>query len=516
MSEEEDPAVVRAREMLLDSLRVLGSKIPGDAWILGQRIRYLAHLGRWSEAAIAVQTCVGRERWWCPALRGYVHHRSGRTVEASLAFDEALSRMPPSLAEEWNDPEPILEFSAGQWVKDPPGLTAGEARDRFWRMADPLFLTPGNEGLTEHYARHVGAILFSDAATTLDVPWGKGPEDLLLRYGFVAGWERAAPPSGGSERGSIIKHYHPESRGLLPPFEALEDPGGLPEGVWLTTEVARSTSAPVLSPLIVDAVGQTAVLRRGGDLLVLAAFQVPRDTVLALRRGEGDGVHDQGKGVLSWEPRVEGSSPDTLTGLFLLADTGAWAPLSVMGKGGEGILQLRAPPGRYLLSLEEWNPDGRWGARLRQGIAFEAIPPDVPTLSELILLESGPNLPEDLAHAVPRMRSSSTFNSGETVTLAWEVYGLGARREVLAFKVTMVGEDEGLVRRTLGRIGLFRKAPELSLSWAEGGPEGSGPLFRSVDLELPELDPGRYLLRLEMDIPYRATVVSSRRITVRE
>ena len=45
-------------------------------------------------------------------------------------------------------------------------------------------------------------------------------------------WERTWPGMQETAGGSVVEHHHPESRGLLPPLEALEDPGGLPRGVW--------------------------------------------------------------------------------------------------------------------------------------------------------------------------------------------------------------------------------------------------------------------------------------------
>jgi hypothetical protein len=66
----------------------------------------------------------------------------------------------------------------------------------------------------------------------------------------------------------------------------------------------------------------------------------------------------------------------------------------------------------------------------------------------------------------------------------------------------------------LKRIGLFRKSPVLTLSWVEDGSVGSGPRFRAIDVDLPRLKAGRYILRLEMKIPYRNSVMSNRRITV--
>jgi len=66
----------------------------------------------------------------------------------------------------------------------------------------------------------------------------------------------------------------------------------------------------------------------------------------------------------------------------------------------------------------------------------------------------------------------------------------------------------------LGVLEEVGKTPVLTLSWAEDGPSQDGPHFRAVDLDLPPLKAGDYILRLEMELPYRNQVVSNRRITV--
>jgi hypothetical protein len=211
---------------------------------------------------------------------------------------------------------------------------------------------------------------------------------------------------------------------------------------------------------------------------------------------------------------VEGYFSDTLAGLFLLSDTGGWAPLAALGSGGQGVLQVEAPPGGYLLSVEQWDPTGRWGARVRHGISGPAVPPDVPHLSDLLLLDREEVLPGSLAEAIPRFRASTEVPSDSQVTVAWEVYGLASRREPLTFRLSLVEEGESIIRRALKRIGLFKKAPVLTLSWEEEGAMELGPKFRAVNLDLPSIDPGRYVLRLEMWIPYRHPVSSNRRITI--
>ncbi len=512
----EDSVVTAGREELLRTLGRIGSRIPGDRWVLGQRIRYLGYMGRWREAVALAQTCRGGEPWWCDALQGYVLHRSGQVHEAMESFDRALTRMDPEEADEWRDPSNLLDYPVARWLRDPGGLSPPGALDRFWRLADPLFLTPGNEALTEHLSRRFGAQLLSDATLTMGLSWDRGLEELLMRYGFVAGWERTWPEMGGLAEGAVVEHHHPESRGLTPPLEVLEDPGGLPRGVWTPRdEHPRNAQAPVLAPLVVEGQGQTAAFRRDGDLLVVAWYQPPADTLLLRRRGApGEGGDAGWTGSAPWDLPGYGESHDTLAGLFLMADTGHWAPLSTFSSGGAGVLQLRAPPGSYLLSLEQWSPSGRWATRIRHGLRLEFVPADVPSLSDLILLRHQETIPESLDESLPRMLAGSRIQGGDTVTVGWEVYGLARRGEPLTFHLSLVEEEGSLIRRALKRIGLMNRAPVLTLSWTEGGSRELGPLFRAVDLALPNLGDGRYLLKLELEIANRTKVVSHRRITV--
>jgi hypothetical protein len=270
----------------------------------------------------------------------------------------------------------------------------------------------------------------------------------------------------------------------------------------------------------VEGAGQVALLRRGPNLLVVAAYGIPLDTLLTERRPRAgslewvDARAVQGPRPFPgpWDPMA--LLPDTLAGLFLVPEAGDSSPIAALGAGGEGVLQLSAPSGAYLLSLELWSPLERWGARVRQGVEMREIPPDVPSLSDLLLLRGGEALPDSLPEALPRMRPHSRLDAGQPLTVGWEIYGLGARRDPLAFRIILEEEQPGLLRRALIRTGLIRKSPLLSLSWEEGSPGQPGPLFRAVDLELPDLRPGDYVLRLELDIPFRSRVSSERRLAV--
>ncbi|MFC1661700.1 hypothetical protein ACFL3S_09655 [Gemmatimonadota bacterium] len=516
----EDSAVIVARRELHRVLEEVGRQIPGDRWVLSQRVRYLGDEGRWEEVVRLAEGCRSGPPWWCPGLLGYAHHRAGRPVEALEWFQRSLGAMRTERASRWRDPSGLLEAPAAQWLREPRGLTVAEAVSRVWAMADPLFLAPGNSRLTEHFARKFGAEIYSGSSLTMSIPWSSSTEELLIRYGFPAGWERTRPEMGDLARDiAVVEHHHPDIRGLLPPLDALQDPAGLTEGLWVPVDdFPRSGSAPLEAPLLVEGLGQTAVFRRGDSLLVLASYAPSIDTLLEKNRrppntSSGNGVH--GSRVLAaplWEPRPPNRSLDTLAGLFLLPVEQEGELLGAEGKGGEGVLVLMAPTGGYLLSLELWNPAGRWSSRSRHGVRHGAVPPDVPSLSDILLLSPDTFLPADLGEALPRSLSHTALRSGSRVTLAWEVYGLGRRREPLTFRVSLQREEGGLLRRAFERVGLFRRPPSLRLSWSEGGAEGAGPLFRAVDVELPELDPGWYLLKLELDIPYRNSIQAVRRV----
>jgi hypothetical protein len=73
-------------------------------------------------------------------------------------------------------------------------------------------------------------------------------------------------------------------------------------------------------------------------------------------------------------------------------------------------------------------------------------------------------------------------------------------------------EEGSLLRRAFEQVGLFRRPPALRLEWTEGGVDAMEPLFRAVDVNLPELDAGGYVLQLELSIPNRTTIRSTRRI----
>jgi len=130
---------------LLDSVQVV---LPGDEWLLGQRVWYLSEDGRWEEALRAARSCGSAEPWWCTALEGFSLHGLEKYVEADRSFSVALELMDTERARRWRVPHWIMDGD-GQDVLEEAEDTSSDFLDnvleRLWLFADPLYLVEGND-----------------------------------------------------------------------------------------------------------------------------------------------------------------------------------------------------------------------------------------------------------------------------------------------------------------------------------------------------------------------------------
>lgn len=548
--EPEDPRIGEAREELLVELERVAAEIPGDAWVLGQRVYYLGEAGRWGEAEELARRCVGAPAWWCRALEGLALHARGFYPKAEAAFGSALARMTPEKAREWTDPRVLLDGGARdvlQEARDHDELsrdhdeasrdrheTTGDVPaairspddhrspasdlgafvdrgdsisavlERMWSLADPLYLVEGNDRRTEHFARRTMVEIRSEARNPYAITWGGDLAELLVRYGWGVGWMKILPgPSSILSVGGVSGHEHPESRHYLPPSDVLENPVAVEPGGWeARLDYARSAYAPRHAPVILPAEGVVHAFPRGERVLLHAAYALPADTTYRGRR-DVRGQHDP-------PPAFEGRP--ARGGLFLKSES-LEAEFSTAVEGREGTLTLEVPAGRYWASLEVWDPERGFAGRIRHGLDLSPMPPDVLSLSDLLFLEDGAE-PVDLEAAVRRLRSSARVTSGSTLRVGWEVWGLGWKSERLAYRLALEESPGGFFRRAGRFFGLVDDPEELILEWDETGPEETGPVFRSLFLDLPDLEPGSYRLRLELGTSGRNTVVSERVVHV--
>lgn len=530
----ERPEVTEARNDLLEMLARAQEALPAGAsgargWVAGQRVRYLVEAGRGEEAVAAARTC--GPGWWCRALEGYALHALGRHPEAEAAFGWALEEMPGRTLEEWRDVSLLLEGEAA----DRYGELEGEDRRRFearlWWLSDPLYLVPGNDRRSEHFARRTASRMREEASHPRGERWGTDLQELLLRYGEPAGYEREAPGRLRTRgRPRLVAHHEPDARRFLPSPEALLDPFSAGPDGWRPLDPRPRTSyGPPYMDSVADLEHRVAVFRRGDSARVVAAYRADVGDGEAEGRGEVEALLrlDRGPGPGSAsEAGAAGAAAGTYApdaGAGRRADV-ARAGSSVVrgtaathaGDGPAGALTVAVPARPHLLALEVLDREGRMGWRARHGLRLSPHPEGVPGLSSLLLLRPEGAPAASLAGAVPRVRPPGAFVPGEAVGLFWELYGPRLLLQEARVSVTLRGGG-GWLHRVAGALGLGGEEEKAGVEWrggvaAEGRIHSGGLLFR-----LPRgLEAGDYRLELSVRVPGFDPLVSEREIQVEE
>ena len=483
--QEEPEAIGRARAQLLASLDSLARMIPGDHWVFGQRIRYLAEAGRLNDAESLARACGLPEPWRCDAYLGFVHHRQERTRSAETAFHRTLEAMPAETRAEWTDPDPVLDRDLRDWLRHQADSTRALAR--LWMLADPLFLAEGNDRWTVHLSRRVYAMSSEGAHSPHQLLWGDDLTEAAVRYGWPVAWERSWPRVGQSSF-SVTGRDPPAAVRTFPPREVLDrDPSGAGPVTW---KIEDGHSRSVHLPAYLDSLGALdgqvgRFWRRGGVTVVGTWTADEASPVLA-------GLFVEQDGELEVEVRTS------------------------TGQAGAVRLLGRAPWGDWgVVSLEAWDPEARRAYRLRAAMGFREIPPDLFALSDVMLLETGAE-PGTFAEMVDVLRGSTEVGAEEALAVAFEVYGLGFRAEAVNFRAWVEKREEGFFSRAARWLRVGGPKEEVSLRWEEAGPDEPRPHFRALEIALPGLDPGEYVVVVEATVPGRSPLSGRRPFSVRQ
>ncbi|WP_419948066.1 tetratricopeptide repeat protein [Candidatus Palauibacter sp.] len=476
------PEVPEVVEERLDLIAVLDSAariVPMDAWLTGQRVAYRLEAGRADEALGLLEAC-DPEDAWCEALAGFVLQESGRYAEAEVAFGRALGRMSAEERCEWTELGPVLDRrSRGRYERFACGSSPRRAVERsFWHLSDPLWLVPGLERRSEHFARRVRARLQADAASPWGLPWGDDLTEITLRFGWPAGWERARRRIVGVRTDDVVWSHRPPGAQRYT-VSRLGTAGGGP--LWNLDEADRRTSwAPAFGEIL-RLPHQVASFRRDGRRRVVAAFAWP-DSLL----------------------RCELES-----GIFLADAHGVTAARTGRGDGPLEVAEARAVTPATLVGVEARCETERAAARARMPLADGH-----PLLSDILLLHAGGAAPSTLAGALARARRDRTARGGETLALYWEWYGSRGPAAALEVTLSLAREGKGFWRRALEWSGLASgDADQAGIRWLEMA-TNPGSEGRTVELRLPMLDEGRYRLTLEVVSPAHGHAESSTEIEI--
>ncbi len=112
------------------------------------------------------------------------------------------------------------------------------------------------------------------------------------------------------------------------------------------------------------------------------------------------------------------------------------------------------------------------------------------------------------------MRSSIQLETDAELVLGWEIFGLGWRQEDVSFELSFDKEGESFFGRIGRWLGFGRPEEPLHIDWNEPGPSRIGPWFRSVDVTIPDVDPGEYVFRLKVTAPGREELVQTRVVEI--
>jgi hypothetical protein len=468
------------------------------------------------------------ETWWCEALQGYILHLTADYMASEAAFREALASMPPAEHERWTSMRFVLTEEGAELFA---GMEPAERERRwelFWRLSDPLFLLQGNDRLTDHFARIVEVLNWEDAANPMGIPWEaefweeddpeslkKDMEATLLRYGRNIGYSRTHNPMETfrqrRDTRRVLGHHHPMSRGYLFPEQFLESPSDIPPESWITApREARTWYAPRYAPDMRPLETQVGRFRRGERMFVVGAYRpvlTQADSAGALER--------EAPRVLQPEtPRSEdfGIEGQPHSALFLVPEDGS-EPLFVRGEDAQGVLTIDAPPGRYVSGLEVIDLEGRQAWRARQGVVQRPLVPGLPSLSDLLILKEGTPLPGSLEEAIPHVRPGVRIRRGERFPVVWEAYGLRIAEPV---RVTLgfTRGRPGFLTRVGEFLGVLEPDQPVEVTFEDRGPDVVQTVFRAIEFQLPDLEPGEYTLHLRLELAGREPAVTSRPIIV--
>jgi hypothetical protein len=501
------PDLVKRRAEFLALLDHAQEVLPGDSWLVGQRIYYRTELGHRDDALANAEACRA-ESWWCAALEGYVHHVRGEFEEAGRAFETALTLMDEERASRWSSVEDIVSGKVQERLEG-KAHPSPEWRT-LWRLADPLLLMPGNDRLTAHYARWVLSEIRSQARNPHGISWGDDLTEITVRFGWNRGWMRRRSRFGTTGFPNVAGRSLRKGRDWMPPADVFTDPSALAEGEWVPEAVTpQNHYTPYYAPDLLPSEGQVAVFPRVDSVLVIAAIGMPEAPPERPRPGADSLAPDA---IVTW-PDLPLSQGPPREGLFLV-NARADIVSRHERRGGEGGgLIVRAPAGDYWLSLESWVPTEGRGARLRLGVQADTLEPDVVTLSDLLILVGSAPEFDDPAETLRFVSPTLDLTSGEAFMVGWELNGLGWRDETVQFELALFPSKTGLFSR-IGRWFTEGSGDPLRVTWVEVGPASPGPWFRQNRIELSDLDDGEYVIQLRVRLRGREDLSVSRVVRI--
>jgi hypothetical protein len=469
---DEGDDIRHLRAELLHDLEKAGNRLPGDDWIIGQRIRYLVE-GHDTSAISVARSCKA-SKWWCDALLGLALHVNGNFATADSVFAVALDEMPSATRCHWVNLSPLLDDDERGTYRRMSCARREAENARIWWMADPLYITPGNERRTEHFSRVLHTALEQDAANTYGVTWSGDLAELVLRFGWAEKWTQEPPASMYPGAQISVAGHEPEPGFHF--FLTQRPPDTLAQIVDSLFEIKqfppREQYAPPYARSFTGLDAQVARFRRGDSTRIVAAYDVSADTIFRRHK--------------------------FAAALIAMGDEATSPSMTEVGESpARNVITVSTPWKSQLIGVELLAKDSAGAARWRTGFAEIPVDSGTVSVSDLLFVDGAPSLPSDLNEAIPQAHGGTRFKRDKQVGLFWELYGKTPADSALPISLTITPIDEGFFRRAFRALRIVPKVTPVNIRWQENG--ASGVLSaRSVLLDLSLVPAGKYAVKLEV------------------
>jgi hypothetical protein len=155
----------RARQLrdgLIGALEQAHAKAPADAWIAGQRVRFVYDQGDPLQTVRAARACRG-DAGWCAMLLGLAYAQADSVLDAETSFlqGEAQGALPldsGGMACAAHHTRALIALADRDaydraMCATEAATSAPTAVEKLWWLADPLWSVAGNERYVAHQAR---------------------------------------------------------------------------------------------------------------------------------------------------------------------------------------------------------------------------------------------------------------------------------------------------------------------------------------------------------------------------
>ncbi len=488
--------VVRERNRFLALLDSASLLVPGDRWLVGQRVRYLVEADSIGAALVVAQNCRA-EPWWCQALRGYAQHAAGDFEAAADGFTSALGAMSAERRCEWNDMSLLLRENLRKEYDELQCDDRDEFESLVWWLADPLYLVAGNERLTDHYTRLVLDEILSQSETVRRSRWRDDNRELLIRYGQIVGWERSRSRGASISSDNVVGHHRKGGLYLIPTARFVADLSTIEPGTWdLEPERPRAAYAPPYATEMVWLVHQISLFKRGDSAVVVATFAVPQPSNAA--------------------DSAPSEDADSLVAALVLAADWS-APPAEQRRLGQGSMAAVAPFAPTMVSVEVLSRRDSVAARARYWLDIpERIGPgDGPlSMSDILLFDGPPDSVQQLASVIEHALPPGPVERGARLGLYWEVYGVDAVPELATVSLTVEKKGKGIFRRAGEWLGLVgERRDRIEMSWEEElAPAAYATRAMTVQLS-PEMQ-GDYVVTIGVHLSNGSETSAARSIEI--